>query len=68
MGQASLKVVPGGAPRLLTVREVAAQLGVSTSTVYALCDRGELVHVRVLNAIRVAPAELSAFKARGGAQ
>jgi len=54
----ALRSIDGGADRLLTVREVAAKLGVSTSTVYALCERGELAHVRVLNAIRVATAEL----------
>ena len=46
---------------LLSVRQVAAQLGVCTATVYALCARGELPHVRVLNAIRVASGDLEAF-------
>jgi excisionase family DNA binding protein len=44
--------------RLLSVREVAARLGVSTSTIYALCQKGRLPHVRVSNAIRVAPKAL----------
>ena len=39
---------------LLTVQEVAEQLQVSTATVYRLCDRGELAHVRISNAIRIA--------------
>ncbi len=43
---------------LLTVREVAAVLGVSTWTVYELCEHGELVHIRVRNAIRVGAAAL----------
>jgi excisionase family DNA binding protein len=43
---------------LLTVREVAAYLRVSTATVYELCARGKLRHVRVLNAIRVASCDL----------
>jgi hypothetical protein len=30
-------------------------------TVYELCKRGELRHVRVLNAIRVHPTDLAAF-------
>jgi len=30
--------------RLLTVREVAERLRVSTATVYALCKQGELAH------------------------
>ena len=32
--------------RLFTVREVAERLRVSSATVYALCDHGELAHVR----------------------
>jgi excisionase family DNA binding protein len=47
--------------RLLTVRQVAERLQVSTKTVYQLCERGDLAHVRVSNAIRVAPANLDAF-------
>jgi excisionase family DNA binding protein len=46
---------------LLTVREVAARLRVSTATVYKLCERGDLGHVRVLNSIRVPPHELNRF-------
>jgi excisionase family DNA binding protein len=42
--------------RLLTVREVAARLGVCTSTVYKLCAEAKLAHVRVSNAIRIPPA------------
>ncbi|MBI3182075.1 MAG: helix-turn-helix domain-containing protein [Myxococcales bacterium] len=52
---------------MLTVRQVAERLGVSTATVYALVERGELAHVRVSNAIRVAPADLAAYlEARRG--
>ena len=46
---------------LLTVREVAAYLRVSTATVYELCARGRLRHIRVLNAIRVAPCDVRAL-------
>jgi len=46
---------------LLSVADVAARLRVSTATVYALVDRGELRHVRVSNAIRISPADLAAF-------
>ncbi len=60
-----LRPIAGGADDLLKVRDVAAKLGLSTATVYALCERGELPHVRVSNAIRVAPADLEAFIARG---
>jgi excisionase family DNA binding protein len=49
--------------RLLSVREVATRLGVCTSTVYHLCAAGRLVHVRVANAIRIAPADLGAVLA-----
>ena len=53
-------------PSLLTVREVAAELRVSTATVYGLIDRRELAHVRVSNAIRVAATELAAYLRTGG--
>jgi len=45
--------------RLLTVREVAGVLGVSL--VYRLCERDELAHVRVSNAIRIPPSALIAY-------
>jgi len=40
---------------------VATALGVCTATVYKLCDKGELRHVRVLHAIRVSRTDLEAF-------
>ena len=46
---------------LLTVKEVARILRVSTASVYKLCGEGRLPHARVLNAIRIAPADLQAF-------
>ena len=58
-----LVVLYGGRNRLLTVREVAEQLGVCTATVYRLCESGELPHVRVVESIRVRPADLAAFLA-----
>jgi len=61
-----LRSFDGGRDRLLTVRTVAARLNVCTATVYALCERGELAHVRVSNAIRIAPADLAAFLRGGG--
>jgi excisionase family DNA binding protein len=53
---------------LLAVRQVAQILGVSTATVYLLCGRGELAHVRVSNAIRIARADVGAYleNRRGG--
>ncbi|WP_240357933.1 helix-turn-helix domain-containing protein [Myxococcus vastator] len=62
---ARLCALPGGAERPLTVREVAERLAICTATVYRLCERGELAHVRVSNAIRVRPADVDAFIARG---
>jgi excisionase family DNA binding protein len=44
---------------LLTVKEVAAYLHVKT--VYRLCALGELRHIRVLNAIRMAPSDVDAL-------
>ncbi len=52
---------PRVALRLLKVGEVAERLGVSTATVYSLCKRGALWHVRVANAIRVPEAALAPF-------
>jgi excisionase family DNA binding protein len=53
--------LPGHRDRLLSVSEVAELLSVSDATVYALCARGILAHVRVLNAIRVLPASVNAM-------
>ncbi len=53
-----LKALP---EKLLTVAEVAEAMGVCRATVYALCDRGELPHVRVSNAIRFSGADLERF-------
>ena len=58
-----LSVLEGGRDRLLNVREAAEQLGLCTATVYGLCAEGALPHVRILNAIRIAPADLTAFVA-----
>ncbi|MFT3843370.1 MAG: helix-turn-helix domain-containing protein [Myxococcaceae bacterium] len=46
---------------LLTVRDLAGRLRVSTATIYMLIERGELQHVRVSNAIRVTPEALAAY-------
>jgi len=56
------------APRaaLLTVREVATLLGVSTKTIYALAARRELPPVRVSNALRFRPEDVRAFIAGSG--
>jgi excisionase family DNA binding protein len=58
---ARLEVLRGGKDGLLSVREAAHQLGLCTATVYGLCAEGALPHIRILNAIRIAPADLEAF-------
>jgi excisionase family DNA binding protein len=52
-------MVQGGAEHLLSIRKVAARLGVSAASVYRLCERGELPQVRVSNAIRITPTDLA---------
>lgn len=56
-----LAVLYGGRKRLLSVAEVAEQLGVCNATVYRLCEEGELPPVRVTNSIRVRPRDLEAL-------
>lgn len=55
---AAVRTVP---EPLMNVREVARALGVSTATVYRLCNSGRLAHVRVANSVRVWPEDLRAF-------
>jgi excisionase family DNA binding protein len=50
---------------LLTVRQVAGILNVSTATVYALVERGDLCHTRVSNGIRFTPGQVEAYLAHG---
>jgi excisionase family DNA binding protein len=50
--------------QFLTVREVARRLRVSTATVYKLCARGGLAHIRVLNVLRVPAAAVQAMATR----
>lgn len=56
----------GGAPErlFLSVREVAALLGVCEATVYRLATDGELAHIRIRNAVRIAPAAVEEYLAR----
>jgi excisionase family DNA binding protein len=51
-------------PPLLTVREVAQRLRVRPVTVYRLCERSELAHIRVSNAIRIRREDLDQYVAR----
>src|SRR5260370_30170826 len=48
---------------VLSVKEVAALLGVCRTTAYRLCERGEIPHLRIYNAIRVPQAALETFPA-----
>jgi len=56
-----LVALHGGRERLLRVPDVAERLGVCAATVYRLCERGELPHIRIVNSIRVRGADLEAF-------
>lgn len=58
------RTIPGGRGWLLTVGQVAERLGVCKATIYGLCERGELPHVRTSKAIRVMPSDLEAFIVR----
>jgi len=51
-------------PALLSVRQVAQFLGVSTAIVYRLCERGELPHLRVSHTIRVGLNDLARYLER----
>jgi len=51
-----------GVEWLLTVKEAAERLRVSTATVYGLCKDGKLAHVRVGNSIRIPEAELGRLR------
>ena len=47
---------------LLTVREAAERLKVSTATVYALCESGRLAFVRLsTHSIRIAAGDLARY-------
>jgi excisionase family DNA binding protein len=56
-----LVALHGARDRLLRVADVAERLGVCAATVYRLCERGELPHVRIVNSIRIRRADLDAF-------
>lgn len=61
-------VSPTGAGRLLTVRELAELLTVSTATIYAMVERGELACVRISNSIRFPRIEVERVAQGGGAK
>jgi excisionase family DNA binding protein len=50
------------ADSLLTVKEAAERLKVSTATVYALCESGRLAYLRIsTHAIRIAATDLVGY-------
>ena len=57
------KRLAGDLERRCERQRLAERLGVSTATVYGLIDGAVLAHVRVSNAIRIAPADLTAYVA-----
>ncbi len=63
-GYFTTRLLPDVEAPLLSVREVARRLGVAPYTVYRLCARGELEHVRVSNAIRVREGAVEEFVRR----
>jgi excisionase family DNA binding protein len=52
---------PGPHEGLLTVRQVAARLGVSSALVYKLCERKELQRLRIGGTFRFQEAALQSF-------
>ncbi len=59
------RAVPILPERMLTVRQVAAQLQLSTATVYAMIEEGALPCARVRNFIRIAPGAVEQMLADG---
>jgi len=59
---------PGPHERLLTVREVAARLGVCTALIYRLCAWDELAVLRIGGALRFYPKSIESFVARKSAR
>jgi excisionase family DNA binding protein len=55
---------PGPHERLITVRAVAARLGVSAASVYKLCQRGELRGLRIGGALRFQPSAVDEYLGR----
>ena len=52
---------PGPHERLITVRAVAARLGVSSASVYKLCQRGQLRSLRIGGALRFQPSAIGEY-------
>jgi predicted DNA-binding transcriptional regulator AlpA len=66
---ADLVALHGGRERLLRIADVAERLAVCAATVYRLCERWELPHIRIVNSIGIRPRDLEALLAkRSGAE
>ena len=52
-GQFAALMLEGFSGKLVSRREAAALLGVNRETIYRLCKRGELPHIRVAAALRI---------------
>lgn len=63
-GKRRFRVVDGEADRLYTVKQVAQHLALSTATVYAMVERGELEASRFASQIRIPHSALNAFLER----
>jgi excisionase family DNA binding protein len=57
---------PGPHERLITVRTVAARLGLSSASVYKLCQRGKLRGLRIGGALRFSPQVIDEYVAGAG--
>ena len=53
-----------GQDQLLTVREVARELQVSTTSVYRLCEHGRIGTIRIGGSIRVPADEVASYQQR----
>jgi len=60
-GQFAALVLQGFPARLVSPREAAALLGVNRETIYRLCSRGDLPHVRIGSVLRI---DLTSYLAR----
>ena len=52
-------------PRLMTVRDVARRLSVSTKTIYRLKDERALAYIKVRGSLRFREDDVEALEARG---
>jgi excisionase family DNA binding protein len=58
-------VMPAPAGQSLTVKEAAAQLHVSTSCIYELCESGRLASFKVGRVLRIHPEAIEDYRRQG---